>query len=145
MNSKETGRRRSNCRLAEEDQTELRIEIFQTFKQLYFSSHPWQLLHTAITCVIKSKFIKDSILLLRQHTILDVLWFLQSPLDPVFRAIYVLSRSRFCVCRCTDHRYIFETRSSLPHSYLRPREQSPALKSSPRVTRPCQIRNMISS
>jgi hypothetical protein len=44
MNSpcKETGRRRSNCRLAEEDQTELRIEIFQTFKQLYFSSHPWQ-------------------------------------------------------------------------------------------------------
>ena len=61
---KETGRRRSNCRLAEEDQTELRIEIFQTFKQLYFSSHPWQLLHTAIrpTCLIKSKFIKDSFL-----------------------------------------------------------------------------------
>ena len=25
----------------------------------------------------------------------DTRWFLQSPLDPVFRAIYVLSRSRF--------------------------------------------------
>ena len=42
MNSKETGRRRSNYRLAEEDKIELRIEIFQTFKQLYFSSHPGQ-------------------------------------------------------------------------------------------------------
>ena len=34
----------------------------------------------------------------RQHTILDTRWFLQSPLDPVFRASYVLSRSRSCVC-----------------------------------------------
>jgi hypothetical protein len=34
----------------------------------------------------------------RQHTILDTWWFLQSPLDPVFHAIYVLSRSRSCVC-----------------------------------------------
>jgi hypothetical protein len=33
----------------------------------------------------------------RQHTILDT-WFLQSSLDPVFRASYVLSRSRSCVC-----------------------------------------------
>ena len=34
----------------------------------------------------------------RQHTILDTRWFLQNPLDPVFRASYVLSRSRSCVC-----------------------------------------------
>ena len=34
----------------------------------------------------------------RQHTILNTRWFLQSPLDPVFRAIYVLSKSRSCVC-----------------------------------------------
>jgi hypothetical protein len=34
----------------------------------------------------------------RKHTILDVQWFLQSSLDPVFCACYVLSRSRFCVC-----------------------------------------------
>jgi hypothetical protein len=34
----------------------------------------------------------------RQHTILDTRLFLQSPLDPVFRASYVLSRSRSCVC-----------------------------------------------
>ena len=34
----------------------------------------------------------------RQHTILDTFWLLQSPLDRVFRAIYVLSRSRSCVC-----------------------------------------------
>ena len=34
----------------------------------------------------------------RQHTILDTFWFLQSPFDPVFRATYVLSRSRSCVC-----------------------------------------------
>ena len=34
----------------------------------------------------------------RQHTILDTFWFLQSPLDRVFRTIYVLLRSRSCVC-----------------------------------------------
>jgi hypothetical protein len=37
----------------------------------------------------------------RQHPILDTRWFLQSPLGPVFRAVYVLSRSRF-VSVCKD-------------------------------------------
>ena len=50
------------CRLAEEDQIELRIEIFQTFINYIFLHILGNLPHTAITCLIKSKFIKDSFL-----------------------------------------------------------------------------------
>jgi hypothetical protein len=61
------------------------------FKTLFLSTKNWKHL------IKKNSFLLPSAA--RQHPILDTPLFLQSWLDPVFRAIYVLSRSRFVSVR----------------------------------------------